>query len=388
MPAVVANILKRLFVGPWGTTLVGGVGSGSPYVNASNAIRYTPVYRAVTLIANDIARVPLEVTASGADSLMRSPSTLMSSFEFRRTMTLQMLLWGNAFAAIQRTRGGEFLELVLLSPDSVSLDTTTSVPFYRTQDYGDLPLESVFHLRAPSASGLWGDSPIALCRTSLQILAAQENMAKTSYENAGNPKIAIIHQQKLDPALMQKVEDYYMQRHGGSANAGKPVVLGDGVRVERISSTLDDTGLESARRYSIGDVSRIYGVPELYLGVASSGNAYGSLEWTGRQYVDGCLRAWLEVWSSEIRTKLATPFDSVSFDVDALQRPGMAETMAALRTGVEAGFLTRNEARARLDLEPLPGLDEPTLALNMGAGGGSTNIGTDTSAQEGTPNDF
>jgi hypothetical protein len=62
--------------------------------------------------------------------------------------------------------------------------------------------------------------------------------------------------------------------------------------------------------------------------------------------------------------------------------------MAALRTGVEAGFLTRNEARAIIDLDPLPGLDEPTLALNVGTGGGTTNLGTDTSAQEGTANDF
>jgi hypothetical protein len=66
----------------------------------------------------------------------------------------------------------------------------------------------------------------------------------------------------------------------------------------------------------------------------------------------------------------------------------MAETMAALRTAVEAGFMTRNEAREELDLPPLPGLDEPTLALNVGTGGGQTNLGDDTSAQEGTPNDF
>jgi hypothetical protein len=39
-------------------------------------------------------------------------------------------------------------------------------------------------------------------------------------------------------------------------------------------------------------------------------------------------------------------------------------------------------------MAPLDGLDEPTLALNVGTGGGSTNIGTDTSAQEGTANDF
>jgi hypothetical protein len=60
--------------------------------------------------------------------------------------------------------------------------------------------------------------------------------------------------------------------------------------------------------------------------------------------------------------------------------------MAALRTGVESGVITRNEARARLDMKPLPGLDEPIVAKNMGTGGGSTNIGADTSA--GALNDF
>ena len=57
-----------------------------------------------------------------------------------------------------------------------------------------------------------------------------------------------------------------------------------------------------------------------------------------------------------------------------------------LRTAVEAGFMTRNEAREELDLDPLPGLDAPIQALNMGTGGGQTNIGTDTSA--GSSNDF
>ena len=227
-----------------------------------------------------------------------------------------------------------------------------------------------------------------MCRTSVQLMAAQEQFALKAYSNAGNPKLALIHPGPLSVEARQRIAKDYEDRHSGTANAGRPVVLAEGMRVERVSSTLDDAGLQSARQYSVDDVSRIYGVPSLYLGNAASGNANGSLEWTGRQYVDGCLRAWLEVWSSEIRTKLATAFDTVLFDTDALQRPGMAETMAALRTAVEAGVMTRNEARELLDLEPLAGLDEPTLALNVGAGGGTTNIGDDTSQTAGTPNDF
>jgi len=357
-----------------------------PFVGPTTALRWTPVYRAVTLIAGDIARLDVEVSAPGAASLIASPSTMMSAFEFRRAMTMQVLLYGNAFAAINRTRGGELLELIMLDPGSVSLDVQGARPFYKTQAYGDLALEDVFHIRAPGLSGLWGESPISLCRTSLEVLAAQEEMAKVSYSNAGNPKIAITGPQKFVPEQAQKIEQYYMDRHSGSANAGRPMVLLEGMKVERISSTLDDTGLAAARDYSIDDVSRIFGVPGLYLGKAGAGNAYGSLEWTGRQYVDGCLRTWLTAWASEIKAKLAGPSESVSFDVDDLQRPGLAETMAALRTAVEAGFMTRNEAREELDMAPLPGLDDPIVAKNMGTGGGTTNIGTDTSA--GSADDF
>ncbi len=358
-----------------------------PYVTASNALRWTPVYRAVTLIANDIARVPLEVSSSGADSVLRSPSPYMSAFEFRRVMTMQALLWGNAFAAINRTRGGEILELIVLDTDSVSLDTTQGQPIYKTRVYGDLTSDQLIHLKAPNTNGIWGESPIALCRTSVSILAAQEDMALKTYTNAGNPKVALVHPGKIPLETLQKIEADYMKRHSGSGNAGRPLVLAEGMKVERISSTLDDSGLQAARSFSIADVSRIYGVPISYLS-ESTGATYGTMEWLSRMYVDSCLAPWLECWRAEILSKLATPFDSVIFDTDDLVRPGVAEHMAALRTAVEAGIMTRNEARDELDLEPLAGLDEPTLALNVGTGGGSTNIGTDTSAEEGTANDF
>jgi len=384
---VLRGLLQRLFVGPYSATLLSEGSGPMPFIGPSNAIRYTPVYRAITLISNDVARVDLEVSASGADSLLKSPSRWMSAFEFRRAMTMQLLMWGNAFAAINRTRGGELLELILLEADSVTLDVSTGAMVYKTRMYGDLTADQVFHLKAPNVTGIWGESPINLCKTSIQLLAAQEDMALKAYSNAGNPKIALVHPGPLSLEARQRIMQDYEQKHAGTANTGKPLVLAEGMRIERISSTLDDAGLQAARQYSVGDVSRLFGVPASYLSEAV-GPTYGTLEWLSRMYVDACLSAWLQVWRSEILTKLATPFDSVTFDTDALVKPGVAEQMAALRTGVEGGFLTRNEARDMLDMQPLEGLDDPIVALNMGTGGGSTNLGTDTSAQEGTPNDF
>ena len=381
------TLLQRWFTGPYTATFLPMERNGIPFVTASTALRLTPVYRAVSLIANDAARIELECTSAAAQSLLDSPSQYMSAFEFRRAATVQVLLYGNAFAAINRTMGGELLELILLEPGSVSLDNRGGQLTYKTNMYGELAPEQMFHLRAPSVSGLWGESPIDLCATSLRLLAAHEDMSLQSYQNGGNPKIALVHPGKLSPEVMHKMENHFAKAHGGSSNAGRPLVLAEGMKVERISSTMDDQGLESARRYSIADVSRIYGVPASYLS-ENVGSSYGTMEWLSRMYVESCLSQWLAVWRSEIVAKLGGTGSAVYFDTDDLARPGIAETMAALRTGVEAGIITRNEARDELDMDRLPGLDAPTLALNVGTGGGATNLGTDTSAAAGSVDDF
>jgi HK97 family phage portal protein len=353
--------------------------AGIPSVTPSTALAFTPVYRAASLIANDIARTPLEIDDDIAARLIAQPNRWQNGFEFRRSLTLQALLYGNAFAVINRTVGGDLLELLPVDIESVSLDLTKSEPFYKTRQYGEVPMASMLHIRAVGLDGLWGESPVRLCRTSLQILAAQESSQLEVMRNAGNPKLAIVHPGPMGAPAKQMVAEDFVKHHAGAANAGRPLVLSEGMRVERISSTLDDAGIAAARRYSVEDVSRIYGVPTSYLSEHST-NAYGSMEWLSRMYVDACLSHWFAAWQAEITAKLL-PFGEMHFDADTISRPSLAEQMAALRTGVESGVITRNEAREWLDLDPLPGLDEPIVAKNMGTGGGTTNIGANTSEQ-------
>jgi hypothetical protein len=58
----------------------------------------------------------------------------------------------------------------------------------------------------------------------------------------------------------------------------------------------------------------------------------------------------------------------VKHDLDSLTRADLQTRYAAHATGIQAGFLTRNEARQMENLPTLPGLDEPLSPLNMGSG--------------------
>lgn len=344
------------------------------YLSPSNALALTPVWRAVNLIANDIARTPAEWGNPNLETLYNRPNQYQSGYDFRRMMTLQCLLYGNSFALINRRKNGSVYEIVPLSIGSVSLETTSATPVYKTREFGDVAVQDMLHLKASILDGLWAQSPINICKISINTGIANENNAAALAQTA--PSMAIIHPSNINAAAKQAIADQYMKNHTGINNTGKPLVLAENVKLEQISSVPNQQGLDIARKYSAADVSRIFGVPTSYLS-ETSGSVYGSLEFLTRMYLDACLSHWFAAWNSEYSTKLN---EECLFDTDFLAKPSLAETYAAIRTGVEAGVLTKNEARAILDYDPVDGGDEFSQALNLGTGGGQTNLGSDTNA--------
>jgi HK97 family phage portal protein len=344
----------------------------STFISPATALTLTPVWRAVNLIANDVARTPAEWGNPNLETLYARPNQHQSGYDFRRMMTLQCLLYGNAFALINRRKSGGVYEIIPLTVGSVSLTVTNGTPVYKTLEYGDVAIQDMLHLKASILDGLWANSPINICRTAITTGIQQEDNAASLAQTA--PTIALIHPSNVNAAAKQAIAEQYSRNHTGAGAGGKPLVLGENLKVQEISSASNQEGLEIARKYSISDVSRIFGVPSSYLS-ETSGSVYGSLEFLTRMYLDACLSHWFAAWNSEFGMKLG---EECLFDTDFIARPSLAETYAAIRTGIESGVLTKNEARAILDYDPVDGGDEFSQALNLGTGGGQTNLGTDT----------
>lgn len=332
------------------------------------------VYRAISMIGNDLARLPVSVTTGEgraassvvspvADLLQLDANRYHGGFEFRRTLTSQALRYGNAFAQIVRSGRGEILELVPLLPNDVSLLVSGGVVTYRHSELGTLEPEDVLHIRAPGGDGLWGESPIRQAREALGLMRAMERAGGSLYKNAGVPKLAFVHPGTLSAAAQQSIVDSYLTKHGGSQNAGRPLVLGEGMRIEKINQSLEDQMWQVAREFSIQEVSRLFGVPVVYLSDHSRSTFASIVELT-RTYWDGCLAHWCAVWGEEIRRKLLMPGQRISWDTRDLLKGSFADQVGALRSAVEVGLLTQNEARERLGLNPVEGGDEVLRPAN------------------------
>ena len=76
---------------------------------------------------------------------------------------------------------------------------------------------------------------------------------------------------------------------------------------------------------------------------------------------------WAERWEAAIGRDLI--FDSealeVEFDFSNLMRGDVASRSAYYQSGIQNGWLTRNEARAAENLNPIAGLEQPLRPLNM-----------------------
>lgn len=332
------------------------------------------MYRAITMVSNDLGRLPISVmTKSTAgmqpvqsqvdDVLARDPNRHMGSLEFRRTLTAQCLRYGNAFAQIVRNGRGDLLELVPLLPHELSMVVDGTSVTYRHSELGVLSTDDVLHLRAPGSDGLWGLSPIRQAREALGLMKAMERTGGRLYANAGVPKLAFVHPGNLSPAAVQSISESYQEKHAGAQNAGKPLVLGEGMKIERINQSLEDQMWQQAREFSIQEVSRLFGVPVTYLADHSRATFASIVELT-RTYWDGCLAHWTAVWAEEVRRKLLSPGEFLMWDTRDLLKGSFADQVSSLRSAVEVGLLTQNEARERLGLNPVEGGDEVLRPAN------------------------
>lgn len=92
------------------------------------------------------------------------------------------------------------------------------------------------------------------------------------------------------------------------------------------------------------------------------------------------LRPWHQAWVQRLDEFVldGTGPLFVNFDTRYLREGPQKDQAVYLRTMIEMGVMTRNEARDQLGLDPLPGLDEPLTPLNMDRGG---------AGDDGTPDD-
>jgi phage portal protein BeeE len=95
---------------------------------------------------------------------------------------------------------------------------------------------------------------------------------------------------------------------------------------------------------------------------------FSNIEQQSLDFVIYTMTPWAERWESSIESNLLLEQDrniEVEFDFAGLLRGDQQARSMYYHNGILDGWLTRNQARESENMEPMDGLDEPLMPLNM-----------------------
>nr|WP_274635540.1 phage portal protein [Microbacterium bovistercoris] len=177
-----------------------------------------------------------------------------------------------------------------------------------------------------------------------------------------------------DAARVRFSQGWRSQYAGHSATeAGGTPVLEDGMQFVPASQTATDLQYIEARKLSREEAAAAYFIPPPMVGILDHAT-FGNIEEQHKMLYQDTLGPTLQEVQQELKLQLLADFpdsDALYSEFNMLEklRGSFEEQASQLQTSVGAPFLTRNEARARLNLPRIDGADDLVVPLNVITGG-------------------
>lgn len=378
--------------------LRGGANMAGATVNRRTVMRNTAVKRSVNLISNVIGSLPLPVLqdeGAGEDKKATShplynilgynPNTRQDAYQFRKLLQRWVLIDGNAYAEILRSRG-RITGLLPIHPENVRHDVgPTGVVAYKVQNKAGgtrtIQSDDMFHLYGDSDDGYCGISLVDEAGEALGVSLQADRAAARLFKNGALIRDVLMKEGNLSQTAIDRLKEQIGEKFGGADNAAKTLVLEEGLKYESVSVNARDSQHLETRKHQIEEIGRIFGMPRPFLMMDDT--SWGSgIEQLGIFFVTYTLAPWLKAWESAISRQLLTPEERrqgfyPKFNEAALLRGSMSDQAEFLTKMMGAGgspqIMTQNEARDKLDLTPHSDGD----GLNSGAvNGGAANGAT------------
>lgn len=363
--------------------MFGGTASGK-VVNERTAMQTTAVYACVRILSEAVAGLPLHVykyTADGGKEripahplyhlLHDAPNDEITSFLFRETLMAHLLVYGNAYAQIQRNGKGDVLALYPLLPSQVEVDRNERgalVYTYRKDDGPEVKLrrQDILHIPGLGFDGLLGYSPIALAKQAIGTAIAVEEYGSTFFSNGANPGGVLEHPAQIKD--VQRLKDSWNAGFQGSANAHKISVLEDGMKYHQISISPNEAQFLETRKFSVNEICRIFKVPPHMVGDLEK-SSFSNIEQQALEFVKYSVQPWVTRWEQSLQQALILPSEQseifVRFNLDGLLRGDFKSRYEGYSIAVQNGFMSPNDVRELENLNKIPNGDVYMVNGNM-----------------------
>lgn len=372
----------------WLTDIFNGKPSATGVsVTEQSAMQASAVYACVRILAETIASLPLpvykriktggQVVDTGHylfDVLNIQPNSEQTAFQFWETLIGHVMLWGNAYACIERNGAGQVVALWPLLPDRTYpyRDIVSKKLYYITTMVDGVQQKlwpnEIIHIAGLGFNGIAGHSPIQMAREAVGLSLATEEFGARFFGNGAKPGGILEHPNKLTPDQHKRLRESAEGVSSGLINASKMMILEDGMKYHTVGIPPEDAQFLETRKFQLLEICRLYRVPPHMIAEMSS-STFSNIEHQSLEFVIHTVRPWLVRIEQQLMIKLLTPTERksffVQFTVEGLLRGDIKSRYEAYAIGKQNGFLSTNMILKRENENPVEGGDEMYVGANM-----------------------
>ena len=350
--------------------LAPALSSAGVSINTTSAQQVAAVSAAVDLIASQMAALPTLVYRRDRDSsveladhpaarLLADPNGWMTGTDLREWLMRQVLLFGNGLAELVRDDAGAVVEMIPHPWPNVTalLVDGRRLVFDVIETGGNLggsgrkrrllPGEYL-HLRDQSDDGMLGVPRISRCGQAIGVALAAQEFSASYYRNGARPSGVLSLATATGPQTLARLRENLDAVHAGPSNAAKVLILDSGAEFKPISGTPEQSELVDARRFSVEEIARVFGVPLIFL-MAMSEQNYAAVARAFELLATQTLAPWCVKLEGLLTRALfsdeARASHNVVIDLSGLTRGDFEARWRAWKIARETNVLTPNEIR-------------------------------------------
>ncbi|TQL21962.1 phage portal protein [Streptomyces sp. SLBN-134] len=371
-------------------SLLGGTASESGVqVTETSGLRMPAVWRAVAVIANVAAALPLHTYTSGTRdratvALLEDPHPELTKFELWRLVYVHRLLWGNAYLQKVRNGGGKIVQLWPIRPDRVKVEREPPTPenpggkvFWIQDDHGVRQRRTsreILHLPALGYDGVTGCSPVRAAAEGIGLGLAAEKAAAKLY-GSGNMISGVLQtEQRLTEEQAAQLKAGWKAKLSGGQSAHDIAVLDSGASFSPVTMPYKDSQFLESRQFQVTEVSRMFGVPPFLLMSTEKSTSWGTgLEQQAQGFVTWDLApTWLTPTEQRVTKELLDSGQYAKYQVNGLLRGDSSARATFYRALRDTGAFSADDIRELEDLKPIGGREgdmrlQPTYMAPLGS---------------------
>jgi HK97 family phage portal protein len=354
-----------------GTTTRSGVS-----VTTERALAEPTVFGCVRLITGAVATMALDINrridertrVSASDTklwqlMKRRPNRWQKPSQFRRMLQAHVLLRGNAYCLIVRSRG-EIIELIPLHPDRVKtrqLDNLAIIHEYKKPNGGTETFKQgeIFHLFGLTLDGIKGVTPITYARETIGLSLSQQDAGATTFKNGMRAAGFLSHKDKLSAEARANLKASLDEYRAGGESEGKFLILEEGMEPKELSLSAADAQWIESRKFTRTDIAMFFGVPPFMIGDTEKSTSWGSgIEQQKDGFVTFTLDDHLTMWEEGITIDLnSDPAVYARFNRNSLVKGNIKDRWDAYTKALQWGVYSPNKVLELEDENPREGGD-------------------------------